>query len=84
VRNGVEAVRLSERACALTKRGQAKFVLTLAAAYAEAGRFSEAANAGQEALSLARSAGETSTSALVEKLLSSLQSNQAYREEPIP
>lgn len=84
LRNGTEAIRLSERACALTKRGQPKYVLTLAAAYAEAGRFSDAAKTGQEALSLARSADETSTSALAEKLLSSLQSQQPYREEPMP
>jgi tetratricopeptide (TPR) repeat protein len=83
LRNGAEAIRLSERACALTKRGQATFVLTLAAAYAEAGRFSDAAKTGEEALALARSADETSTSALAEKLLSSVKSQQPYREAPI-
>jgi tetratricopeptide (TPR) repeat protein len=83
LRNGAEAIRLSERACALTRRGQAESVLTLAAAYAEAGRFSDAAKTGEEALALARSADETSTSALAEKLLSSVKSQQPYREEPI-
>jgi len=82
LRDGAEAIRLSERACALTKHGQAKLILTLAAAYAEAGRFSEAANSGQEALSLARSTDDTSTSALAEKLLISVQSHQPYRAEP--
>ncbi|MBV9618415.1 MAG: glycosyltransferase family 39 protein [Verrucomicrobia bacterium] len=84
LRDGAEAIRLSERACVLTKRQRATFVLTLAAAYAEAGRFSEAVNTAGEALSLARSANETSTSALAENLLSLVQNQQPYRAEPIP
>jgi Tfp pilus assembly protein PilF len=84
LRDGAKAIRLSERACVLTKRQRATFVLTLAAAYAEAGRFSEAANTAGEALSLARSANETSTSALAENLLSLVQDQQPYRAEPIP
>jgi tetratricopeptide (TPR) repeat protein len=84
LRDGAEAIRLSERACVLTKRQRATFVLTLAAAYAEAGRFSEAANTAGEALSLARDANETSTSALAENLLSLVQNQQPYRAEPIP
>jgi Tfp pilus assembly protein PilF len=84
LRGGAEAIRLSERACVLTKRQRATFVLTLAAAYAEAGRFSEAANTAGEALSLARSANETSTSALAENLLSLVQNQRPYRAEPIP
>src|SRR5208283_4014985 len=39
LRNGAEAVRLAERACELTHYGQPVFIGTLAAAYAEAGRF---------------------------------------------
>jgi len=40
-RNGAEAVTLAERACALTQRHEARYLGTLDAAYAEAGRFSE-------------------------------------------
>jgi len=41
-RNGPEAVRLAERACQLDGQKHAPFLATLAAAYAEAGRFQEA------------------------------------------
>jgi Flp pilus assembly protein TadD len=84
VRNGEEAVRLSERACALTNRERPKFLLTLAAAYAEAGRFSDATSTGQNALSLAQSTGDTMAVMTAEKILSSVQSQQPYRQEPTP
>jgi len=82
VRKGAEAVRLSERACTLTNRTRPNFIATLAAAYAEAGKFSEAIATAQEAATLARSIGETKTARLAEDLLRSFQSNQPYREEP--
>ena len=84
LRNGEEAVRLSERACALTNRERPKFLLTLAAAYAEAGRFSDATSTGQNALSLAQSTGDTTAMMIAEKILSSVQSQQPYRQEPAP
>ena len=56
IRNGVEAVRLAERACELTKYQATLFVGTLAAAYAEAGRFAEAVAAAQKACALASKA----------------------------
>jgi len=82
--NGAEAVRLSERACALTSRGRPKFLLTLAAAYAEAGRFSDATSIGQNALSLAQSTSDPTAVMTAEKILSSVQSQQPYRQEPTP
>src|SRR3989442_15206496 len=48
-RDGGEAVRLAERAGALTANGDANALATLAAAYAGAGRFADAAPAGREA-----------------------------------
>ena len=42
VRNGSEAVRLAERAVQLTGAREPTLLDTLAAAYAEAGRFQEA------------------------------------------
>ena len=59
VRDGPEAVRLAERACALTEQPQAIMAGTLAAAYAEAGRYTEAATQAQNARALAQAAGET-------------------------
>jgi hypothetical protein len=83
-RNGPEAVWLSERACFLTNRMRPKFLATLAAAYAESGRFPDAVSAAQQALSLARLAGDPSTSAVAEKMLDAFRSGQPYREEPAP
>jgi len=84
VRNGREAIRFAERACALTNRARPRFLATLAAAYGEGGRFSDAVTAAQESLSLARSTGDTSTSYLADKILSSLQNSQPYREDLSP
>jgi Flp pilus assembly protein TadD len=84
VRNGAEAVRLSERACLLTNRTRPKFLATLAAAYAESGRFSDGVNTAQQAISLARLAGDTSTSTVAEKMLDAFRNGQPYREELAP
>jgi protein O-mannosyl-transferase len=55
-RNGTEAVRMSERACELTGRKDPAKLKTLAAAYAEAGRFPEAMATAQAAHDLAAQA----------------------------
>ena len=56
LRNGLEAVRLAQKACELTDFKQSAPVLALAAAQAETGRFSEAATNAQRAVELARGA----------------------------
>jgi tetratricopeptide (TPR) repeat protein len=84
LRNGAEALRLSERACFIAGDKQPMLIATLAAAYAEAGKFPEAIAAAQNALSLARSNGDAKTAELAENLLTAFQSNQPYREEPRP
>ncbi len=58
VRNGDEAVRLAERAVALTLREDAMALGTLAAAYAEAGRFSDAIATAEKARDLATTTGQ--------------------------
>jgi hypothetical protein len=55
-RNGTEAVHMSERACELTGRKDPVKLKTLAAAYAEAGRFPEAIATAQAAHDLAAQA----------------------------
>jgi hypothetical protein len=60
-----------------------KAINTLAAAYAETGRFLDAINTAQEALSLARSSGDADAATLSQNLLSSFQANRPYREDPI-
>jgi Flp pilus assembly protein TadD len=52
-RNGTEAVRMAERACELTERKDPSKLMTLAAAYAESGRFQEATTVANNAVELA-------------------------------
>jgi tetratricopeptide (TPR) repeat protein len=81
-RDGVEAVRLAERACELTNRRIPALLDTLAAAYAEAGDFPRAVATEEEALSEARSLGDTDGIKLSENILASIRANVPYRQEP--
>ena len=58
LRNGNEAVRLAEKACRLTQYKEIVPLGTLAAAYAEAGRFGDAVATGEKSLALAMAAGQ--------------------------
>ena len=58
LRDGVQAVKYAERACELTHYGVTVLVGTLAAAYAEAGRYDDAMATAQKACALAAAAGE--------------------------
>ncbi len=58
-RNAEEAVRLAEQACKQTNYNDTGLLDTLAAAYAEAGRFEEAQQQIKQAMALARSAEPT-------------------------
>jgi len=80
-RNGVEAVRLAERACELSRRQQPVYLGTLAAAYAEAGRFADAINAAQEARDLALAIGQPEVAKANENLLTFYRANKPYRDE---
>ena len=81
-RDGNEAVRLAERACALTERRIPALLDTLAAAYAEAGDFPRAISVAEEALNRARSSGDNDAVKLSESILGSLRENVPYRQEP--
>jgi tetratricopeptide (TPR) repeat protein len=81
-RDGTEAVRLAERACALTERRIPALLDTLAAAYAEAGEFSHAISVAEEALNRAHAAGDDDAVKLSENILASLRENLPCREEP--
>jgi len=81
-RDGSEAVRLAARACELTDRRVPALLATLAAAYAEVGDFPRAVAAGEEALSEARSLGDTDGIKLSENILASVRANVPYRYEP--
>jgi tetratricopeptide (TPR) repeat protein len=81
-RDGTEAVRLAERACALTERRIPALLDTLAAAYAEGGDFPRAISVVEEALNDARSSGDNDAVKLSEIILTSLRESLPYRQEP--
>ena len=78
LRNGPEAVRLAQRACELTHYGEPMFIATLAAAFAEAGRFDDAVATAQKARTVALAKGEKEIAAQDEQLLELFKSGQAY------
>jgi tetratricopeptide (TPR) repeat protein len=80
VRDGVEAVELAEKACAITEYQQANMLSTLAAAYAEAGRFQDAITAAQRACNLAAASGQSALEAKAGELLELCQSARPLRE----
>jgi tetratricopeptide (TPR) repeat protein len=80
VRNGVQAVQYAERACELTHHGLARAVGTLAAAYAEAGRFDDAISTAQKACALAEKSGDQALLQKNQELLKLYRAHQPYRE----
>lgn len=80
IRNSVRAVQLAEQACRLTENRQAFFLGTLAAAYAEAGRFAEAVATAQRAIELATAAGQTQVAARNAELLELYRAGKPYHE----
>jgi tetratricopeptide (TPR) repeat protein len=86
LRNGTLAVKLAERACELTQYRVAVMVGTLAAAYAEAGRFDEAVATGQKACAQASQLGDANLLKRNQELVILYQSHQPYHEPnpPIP
>jgi tetratricopeptide (TPR) repeat protein len=80
LRDGVQAVKYAGRACELTHYGVASLVGTLAAAYAEAGRYDEAMAAAQKACALATAAGERDLLERNQKLLVLYRAHQPYHE----
>jgi tetratricopeptide (TPR) repeat protein len=80
VRDSARAVELGERAVRLTSRQDTVSLDTLAAAYAEAGRFNEAAATAREALALSARRG-TVDQALADRL-SLYASGRTFREPP--
>jgi tetratricopeptide (TPR) repeat protein len=79
-RDGAEAVRLAGRACELTGGRNARFLATLDAAYAEAGRFAEAITAAQKTIATAQAEGQKELAAAAEKRLKLYEAGMAYHE----
>jgi Flp pilus assembly protein TadD len=79
-RDGSEAVRLAELACQLSNYQVTAYVGTLAAAYAEAGRFDEAVTTAHKAVALATAAKNEDLIQKNQKLLELYQLKRAFHE----
>ena len=77
LRNGPEAVSYAEKACALTGQTNLATLATLAAAYAEAGRFNDAVTTAEKTCKLA---SETSNPALLQHNMELLE--RYHRRQP--
>jgi Flp pilus assembly protein TadD len=80
LRKGAEAVQLAERACQLTQYRQPSFVGTLAAAYAEAGRFDDAIATAQKAIALAEENHQPDLLQKARELLQRYRAHKPYHE----
>jgi tetratricopeptide (TPR) repeat protein len=80
VRNGAEAVKLAEKAAELTSRQQPVILNTLAAAYAEVGRFPDALATANSALELAKQSNRTNLVVRIERAIALYQSHAPLRE----
>jgi Tfp pilus assembly protein PilF len=80
LRNGPEAVQLALKACELTRFRRTIMVGTFAAAYAEAGLFTEAAATAQRACALATEEGDRGLLARNQQLLELYRAGKAYHE----
>ncbi len=80
LRDGREALSLSERLCRGSTRRVPTYIDTLAAAHAELGHYDQAASAAETALALALEAGEASLAQKVRARLALYRSGRPYRE----
>jgi protein O-mannosyl-transferase len=84
IRNGVEAVELAQRAVRLSKEQEPAVLGTLAAAYAEAGRFAEAVQTARKALELATQQNKKPLSQSVEAKIRLYEAAIPFRETQQP
>ncbi len=81
LRNGDEALRLAERACQITKYKEAFLIGTLAAAYAELGRFTNAVTASEQACAAALAQGQKEVADANTQMLELYKSGRPYHQE---
>jgi len=81
VRDGMRAVELAERVNQFAGGRDVGFLDTLAAAYAEAGRFEDAVRTAQTALELAKLALQAETARRIQERLQLYQAGRSYRGE---
>ncbi len=80
IRNGAEAVDLARRAVRLSDGRDAAILDTLAAAYAETGRFSEAVETVERAVSLASVQGNAALADIIRPHIKLFRTGVPYRE----
>src|SRR5271157_4176321 len=80
-RNGTEAVRLAKQAV-LLEDTDPNYLDTLAAAYAEAGQFSQAVSKAESALELARPSGNVALVNGIETRLALYRGGRSFHREP--
>jgi tetratricopeptide (TPR) repeat protein len=80
VRNGAEAIELAERAVRLSGSQDPALLDTLAAAYAEAGRFPQAVQVARQALTLAAAQNRNHLTAVLPGRIRLYESGSAYRQ----
>jgi Flp pilus assembly protein TadD len=82
LRNGPQAVAAAERACQLTECKEPVCLDALAAAYAEAGRFADAAQTLRQAIVVARALKQDDLAARMEIRLRLYEAGQPFHEKP--
>jgi tetratricopeptide (TPR) repeat protein len=83
IRDGAKAIDLADVAVALSGGREPRFLRTLAAAYAESGRFSEALAAAQQAAAIARMQGKTGLANRLKKDLMLYRGYLPLREDSL-
>jgi tetratricopeptide (TPR) repeat protein len=83
LRKGNEAVNFAKRACELTRFQQPGMLGTLAAAYAEAGRFEEAVAQAEAAAQLALAHGDRRFADLNRELGTVYRDRRAWHQKPV-
>ena len=84
IRDGARAVELAENANQLARGQDAGILDTLAAAYAEAGRFSDAVPTAQQAIELAKATGQSEPAQRIQARRQLYQAGRPYREGSAP
>ncbi len=84
IRNGPEAVELAQRAARLSDAREPAILGTLAAAYAEAGRFPEAVKSAEQALALATSQNNVALADALRVRIKLYQADSPYRDTQPP
>ena len=84
IRDGVKAVALAEQAVRLSGGKEPMIIRALAAAYAEAGRFSEAIETAQHAQELAAQQGNTELADVLVMHIKLYQAGTPFRDTSAP